>query len=224
MDINTIIIRVLTGECTSDDMSQFLDWINSSPSNKEEFEKIKSYWNSSVSYNHHITAEESFNKTLKRIHKVRARKQKVYKIFKYSLIAASFAICFALGSLVQLNSEVATETQYICLSDNSMSTYYMADSTKIILNRHSKLVYTDDFGVSNRKVKLEGEAYFEVTKNKQLPFIVDMGDASIKVLGTKFTVRNRINQETIKAVLIEGSIRFSSSQQKVQMIPDQQLL
>ena len=224
MDINTIIIRVLTGECSGDDMSQFLDWINTSSTNKEEFKKIHSYWNSSVIYNHRITAEESLNKTLKRIHHEQVRRQKVYKILRYSLLVASCVLCFVIGALVHYNQTDTPTVQYVCLNEDSMSTFYMSDSTKIVLNNHSKLIYTDDFGHSNRHVKLVGEAYFEVTKNPHLPFIIDMGDASIKVLGTKFTVKNREDQEMIKAVLVEGAISFSSSQQQVLMKPNQQLL
>ena len=70
---------------------------------------------------------------------------------------------------------------------------------------------------------MEGEAYFEVAKNPERPFIVDMGNASIRVLGTTFSVKADKGKDQITAVLLEGSIRFESPTQQVLLAPDQQL-
>ena len=99
----------------------------------------------------------------------------------------------------------------------------MDDGTKIILNRNSRFTYSDAYGTDQRKVNLEGEAYFEVAKNPERPFIVDMGNASIRVLGTTFSVKADKGKDQITAVLLEGSIRFESPTQQVLLAPDQQL-
>ena len=80
----------------------------------------------------------------------------------------------------------------------------MDDGTKIILNRNSRFTYSDAYGTDQRKVNLEGEAYFEVAKNPERPFIVDMGNASIRVLGTTFSVKADKGKDQITAVLLEG--------------------
>ena len=114
--------------------------------------------------------------------------------------------------------------QYIYMTGNSISTFFMEDSTRIILNRNSKVSYTDDYGQKERRVRLIGEAYFDVKKNTVSPFIVDMDGTIVKVLGTKFTASNKEETGTIETVLLEGAIRFVSSEQSVLMKPNQKLL
>ena len=91
------------------------------------------------------------------------------------------------------------------------------------MNRNSRFTYSDAYDTDQRKVNLEGEAYFEVAKNPERPFIVDMGNASIRVLGTTFSVKADKGKDQITAVLLEGSIRFESPTQQVLLAPDQQL-
>ena len=100
---------------------------------------------------------------------------------------------------------------------------YLPDGTLVWLNAGSKIVYSQGFGVDDRNLSLEGEGYFEVTKNAQKPFEVQVGDASIKVLGTIFNVEAIEDDEYITATLIKGSIRFESPKQQVILSPNQQL-
>jgi ferric-dicitrate binding protein FerR (iron transport regulator) len=106
--------------------------------------------------------------------------------------------------------------------------FTLNDGTKITLNKHSRLTYTDTYGKNNRHVKLDGEAFFEVVNNPATPFEVafDHGtkeDVAIKVLGTVFNVRIDADPERIIATLVEGSIRFESEERKITMVPNQQL-
>ena len=64
----------------------------------------------------------------------------------------------------------------------------MSDSTTVILNSGSVLIYPENFGADEREVYLTGEAIFDVTKDASHPFIVKTSDFSIKVLGTLFNV------------------------------------
>ena len=64
----------------------------------------------------------------------------------------------------------------------------LMDGTKVCLNSNSKLKYPSEFGSGNRYVQLEGEAYFEVAKDPDHPFVVDVNNMQIKVLGTAFNV------------------------------------
>ena len=97
---------------------------------------------------------------------------------------------------------------YTYITDKNKSHFTLDDGTKIILNRNSRFTYSDAYGTDQRKVNLEGEAYFEVAKNPERPFIVDMGNASIRVLGTTFSVKADKGKDQITAVLLEGSNPF----------------
>lgn len=82
----------------------------------------------------------------------------------------------------------------------------LPDGTQVWLNAGSKLHYKDDFGRLSREVELEGEAYFDVVKDAQHPFIVHASDLNIRVLGTAFTVRSYPQDPTIEATLLRGLI------------------
>jgi len=91
----------------------------------------------------------------------------------------------------------------------SRSIITLPDGTIVRLNARSKVSQAEGFGKTTREVFLTGEAYFEVTHNEQLPFIVHTGEADIKVLGTKFNVRNYANEHRMEAALLTGSIQLT---------------
>lgn len=81
----------------------------------------------------------------------------------------------------------------------------LADGTKVWLNAESELRYPVSFSAKNRVVFLKGEAYFDVTKDKNKPFIVSVNNFRLKVFGTEFNV-NAYNINKIKTVLVEGAV------------------
>jgi len=95
-------------------------------------------------------------------------------------------------------------TAYVTLPAEK-KTIKLADGTLIKLNADSKLDVAAGFGKTNRAVKLVGEAYMEVAKNKALPFTVTTQALQVRVLGTTINVRAYANEELTAASLIEGS-------------------
>ncbi len=96
----------------------------------------------------------------------------------------------------------------------------LPDGTKVWLNASSSITYPVSFTGDRREVTIQGEAYFEVAKNKQKPFIVNIdGKSSVEVLGTSFNINAYANEEVITTTLLEGSVRV---EEKVTLIPGQQ--
>jgi len=119
------------------------------------------------------------------------------------------------------NSQGATNT----LSTDYGQTYVviLPDQTKVWLNSASTLIYHTNFNkVSRREVKLIGEAYFEVSKDKKRPFSVFTGNQQIKVLGTHFNVSSYEDDQVEKTTLLEGSIRMTSANMSEVLKPGQQ--
>jgi ferric-dicitrate binding protein FerR (iron transport regulator) len=82
----------------------------------------------------------------------------------------------------------------------------LPDGTKVWLNAGSRMAFPNKFSGKKREVFLEGEAYFEVTHNANLPFFVNTKDISIKVLGTKFNVSAYKTDKVAETVLLEGKV------------------
>lgn len=86
----------------------------------------------------------------------------------------------------------------------------LADGTKVWLNSDTKIKYPGNFATNQRDVYLEGEAFFEVTKNAHRPFVVHTSGMDVRVLGTKFDVKAYPDEKNIEASLFEGKINLET--------------
>lgn len=100
----------------------------------------------------------------------------------------------------------------------------LPDGTKVWLNASSSIVYPTAFTESKRTVQIKGEAYFEVTPNKDKPFIVSTAGQSIEVLGTHFNVNAYEDEEIIRTTLVEGSVRVAALTASSILVPGEQSL
>jgi transmembrane sensor len=98
----------------------------------------------------------------------------------------------------------------------------LEDGTKVWLNSASSLTYPDAFTGADRQVKLTGEAYFEVAKNPDKPFYVNVNNEQIRVLGTHFNIAAYDNDDDITTTLLEGSVRVTKNNTTVMLKPGQQ--
>jgi transmembrane sensor len=103
----------------------------------------------------------------------------------------------------------------------------LPDGTKVWLNAASSLSFPARFTGIQRKVTLKGEAYFEVAKNKAMPFIVNSSKQKIEVLGTHFNISAYADENNAKTTLAEGSVKVSlieNSQEQQILKPGQQAI
>lgn len=98
----------------------------------------------------------------------------------------------------------------------------LSDGTKVWLNSASSITFPTAFTSTERRVNITGEVYFEVAKNKQLPFRVVAGKQTVEVLGTHFNVNAYADETAIKTTLIEGSVKISADGQYAIIKPGQQ--
>lgn len=98
----------------------------------------------------------------------------------------------------------------------------LSDGTKAWLNSESSIRYPTEFPGKERKVIVTGEAFFEVAKNKEKPFIVEAGNVKIEALGTQFNVNAYSNEPFLSATLVEGSILVTSGSHENILKPGQQ--
>jgi transmembrane sensor len=98
----------------------------------------------------------------------------------------------------------------------------LPDGTHVWLNSASSLSYPVEFAGNERRVKLTGEAYFEVAKNKDKPFYVNSNNVQVRVLGTHFNISAYNDDDELKATLLEGSVQVSKNNSQSLLKPGQQ--
>ena len=106
----------------------------------------------------------------------------------------------------------APETNTIETPRGGQYQVVLPDGTKVWLNAATSLTYPTAFTGRDRQVQLKGEAYFEVTENKDKPFVVMVGEMRVNVLGTHFNVMAYDDEGAIKTTLLEGAVSVTKGQ------------
>ena len=122
-----------------------------------------------------------------------------------------------------MNDTMKTETIYNTVTVPRGGEYklVLADGTTVWLNSDSHIRYPVTFSSNTRQVELEGEAYFEVAKDVEKPFIVRMNEYNVRVTGTQFNVRNYSN-ESLATTLVEGGVQIERKGKVDRLRPGQQ--
>lgn len=153
---------------------------------------------------------------------------------KWGYIISSFALIFGIALFIFHDKSKAPNKEAIeQLAKNEISTrkgsktkLVLPDGTQVWLNASSKLDYIKDFGNKIREVTLSGEAYFDVIKNAEKPFVIHTTKMDIKVFGTAFNVKCYPGEKTTETSLVRGSIEVTMKdrQEKIMLKPNEKLI
>lgn len=234
-----LLSRQLSGEATPDEVKELEKWIRDNPQDHYVIEAVQLYWHNTaaqdffnISDNAHF--ERMLNKAEKPVaamHTIQNR-SKIYKLFRLQWAAAAvFVGCIAAGALMfnqqRTKQKDATTKNDIVTTRGTKSKIILPDGTKVWLNADTRLHFDKKFNGAQREVYLEGEAFFDVTKDKDRPFIVHTSDIDIRVLGTAFNVKSYKEESTIEATLIHGSIQVTRQKEcipKIILSPHEKLV
>lgn len=138
---------------------------------------------------------------------------------------AEFAISEQ-GMIIQKNESVlnykqeqtpdVTEVAYNTINIPRGGEYVLilSDGTRVFLNSMTSFKYPVNFKGNKREVELVGEAYFEVTRNKHMPFVVKTPNSDVEVLGTSFNLKAYNDEQKVTTTLVEGEVKVKSQNQK----------
>ncbi|MDD6152137.1 MAG: DUF4974 domain-containing protein [Bacteroidales bacterium] len=155
------------------------------------------------------------------------KKRRIRVAVSCSAALAGVAGCIAAALLLlpsQSIPETATEVPVfrVAALKGQQSSVTLPDGTTVQLNSDSFIICKSDFNISNRDIYLEGEAYFNVARNEELPFTVNACDQiKVSALGTSFDVKAYPDDKFITATLESGSILVESSDDSTRLTPGQ---
>lgn len=160
--------------------------------------------------------------------KIRARK---LRYVSFAVAAVLIPCAIIIGAMYYIDERVGgvfsndDNLEFVAAAPTKKKEIYFQDGSFVMLNSASSIEYPHRFGLSQRRVKLFGEAYFNIKPNSLRPFIVELEDKSfITVLGTSFNVEAYSNSDVVKVELLEGSLQFQSIKGKYQMEPLDRLI
>lgn len=157
---------------------------------------------------HPIPSAVMYQRIMKQLRRRRIRRWVMYGAAILIPLVLFVGLFMQVDSRVNLLSEVEYDEVYVPNGERMQVLFQ--DGSKVHLNSGSRIRYPKQFGLSERRVQLEGEAWFEVAKNRNRPFVVDLSCLDVRVLGTTFDVKAYPGEEAILVALESGSVELKS--------------
>lgn len=232
VQIDNYIQSFLNGALDAESYAVLRQWIKERPENRVYFQNMVAVWKATgVMSNAEgfdvAGAISRFNKKTKPVNRIdfyrRALRLSAAAII---LLVCGISSLFFLWQSERTASEVVEEyKEYVVeVPDGAKSKITFPDGSVVWLNAGSKVKYDSNFAKVSRNVELTGEGYFEVSKNKELPFVVNTEKLSVKVLGTKFNLKSYEEDSEVKVTLKEGAVKvgdFLTDAAPVELKPNQ---
>lgn len=241
MEMNDdLLISSLLGEATAEQDKQIMQWRDADPANENRFMQFKLIWEKSrkLEYQGKVDALVSLQRLKQKIAlqataKVEKNEEVAYRSgdahkntvrlwSPSSLIKVAAAIVLIAGAAWFYTHQLPVKEMEF-LTQQTVQVDTLSDGSVITLNKHSVLRYPKQFKGNRRQVWLtKGEAFFNVTPDKEKPFLIHTGNTSIKVVGTSFNVKNK--GDNIEVIVETGIVEVSRNGNMVSLKPGEKVL
>ena len=221
MEYYGLIIKFFAGEITDSELIRLKSWLELDPENRRIFDeenelwqeasiqtKFENYKNDSVWLS--ISSKLGLGKS--RVKSVTLLRNNYFRIL---IAAACIACLLAIGGIslwfVSRNSfhQMIAGSTIVETKEGEKARIILSDSSEVILNSDSRVQYVGNYNLADRRVKLSGEAFFDISTNPEKPFVVQLDHMSISATGTRFNVFSFKNENRVETTLEEGAIRVS---------------
>lgn len=223
-----VLVAFLKGELDAAQAAAVEAWYDRSAANRRMLGQVYYilYVSDRINDAAGIDVERSLRQFKRRMHAGRriSLRRSAVRIAAAAVIAA---VLLAGGLTTVLLSKRLAQPVTVVTQLGERSQVVLPDGTKVWLNSSSSVEYVAPFFSRQRRVKMEGEAYFEVEHDRRAPFVVSTNGLDIEVLGTRFNIRNDDNEHRVTTVLLEGAVKAYASgreQSSVRLHPAQQLV
>ena len=196
------LIRFQKCETTPEEEVAILDWLDADPENQRQLDSLDFQFNAAVL---HMEQPQSEDQSSRRINPFRA--------FIYAGVAAAIALFLAVGNgwyqarQTRLDLESLHTTINVPIGQRIEVT--LQDGTRVCLNAGSSLEFPNVFSKHDRKVRLSGEAMFDVMPDADCPFVVETYGYDVQVYGTKFNVEADAASAEFSTALLQGSVKVT---------------
>jgi transmembrane sensor len=221
VECHNLITKFFAGEISDSELVELKNWLELDPGNRRIFNQENELWQ-----------EASFQTKLENyktdpawmtisgrlgLGKNNLKSVTVIKknSFRILIAAATLACLIAFGGMsLWILSKKSLQQMAVCSTTietkaGEKARVILADSSEVIINSDSKVQYIGNYNLFDRRVKLTGEAFFDVSTNPEKPFVVQVDKMSISATGTRFNVFSFPNENRVETTLEEGVIKVT---------------
>ncbi len=200
-EIFELISKADAGIISQSEQKKLDEWKDSSEANRIEYEELSAIFNASAESNSEVT-DASWERVKFAIESKSVSKKSNKK---WLWLAASFMAVSMLTYIFYPNP--AADAMVYSSGNNEIKSIELPDGSIVKLNQNSSLKYSEKEG--RRLCSFDGEAFFEISKNPEKPFLIEGNHTNIQVLGTKFLFNDRSGSEEALVKVSEGKVKFS---------------
>lgn len=226
-----VLVKHLLGEANEAEQQDVKEWLAADAANKRYYDHFRLIWEQSKKLEPRNTVDtnEAWGRFMQRVERedidasipeTVARKIPFWNPRILARAAAMLVMMVGAGWLIYTvtdNGDMMTVA-----SAEKVLKHTLPDGTTVTLNRNSAISYAGHFEGDKRSVKLDGEAFFDVTPDKKRPFVINAGNSMVTVVGTTFNVKSRKN---ITEVIVEsGVVEVAKKQNFVRLKPGERAL
>lgn len=226
--INNLLKRFVDGLYTRKDADDLLKHFHAGKYNTEISEAMDNVWEEmeedEVSSLQHQQYREEARLLLSRIRKPEKR----FSFIPYLRYVAIVAVILSIGwggfRLIRSNQEKVLTYTEVHVKNGEHKRIILPDGTSVTLNAGSYLRYPREFITDVRRIEMNGEAFFEVSRDEEKPFLIHTKDADVKVLGTSFNVKAFDMDEQLTVSVQTGKVQVDLPEAMMRLLPDEQFV
>lgn len=219
-----LIEKYLDGNASTAEVKELCEWIKNNDS-------LDRWIMQAIERSDSHLDEEVYERLYTRIKEnIESREKKSHRRFSFvPMLRWAAVVCLPIIAALAvyelgLDSKVDTLPLVVTAESGERAKVQLPDGTKVNINSASQISYPHDFNGKKRIVELDGEAYFEVTPDKERPFVVKAAGLEITVLGTAFDVCAYKDDNEVSVVLLTGKVDVASESDRYVMQPDEKLV
>lgn len=198
----------LLGEANAEEIRLVDEWLAANPENGNYYDQLKQVWEKSklIAASSSVDTNAAWNRFQARtqVHKAKSRNSLFLRV--------AATVIFVIGAAllgIYLNDQYGNTPQMAVSTIEKTLIDTLPDGSVVTLNKKSSISYPQKFKGNTRKIQLKGEAFFNVSPDKTKPFIIDVKDIQVEVVGTSFNIRE--NKESTSVIVETGIVKVTKA-------------
>lgn len=198
----------LLGEANAEEIRLVDEWLAANPENGNYYDQLKQVWEKSklIAASSSVDTNAAWNRFQARtqVHKAKSRNSLFLRV--------AATVIFVIGAAllgIYLNDQYGNTPQIAVSTIEKTLVDTLPDGSVVTLNKKSSISYPKKFKGNTRKIQLKGEAFFNVSPDKTKPFVIDVKDIQVEVVGTSFNIRE--NKESTSVIVETGIVKVTKA-------------
>jgi len=216
-DIEAIMVKSLQGQASAAEEQRLRDWLSKAEERQRHYEQVKNLWDTAAGIDFKLDPDtgrewELLAARLPASGEKSGARALRFPYWRFAAAAVVLAGLLGLAVLYFNSPGGPAVVQEFSTLPGERQDVQLPDGTLAALNASSRLQLLEGFNKQERRLRLQGEGYFQVASDAEKPFIVEAGEANVQVVGTAFNLNAYQESNAIRLTVREGSVRFSASE------------